>query len=146
MSGSCPWGGMPKSTPASFDDVMSEELAREFVREDLLSASVIPLTETAVEEIQNSPPNTDDDLRLAEILQEEFDREANGNSVDEGLKIVQETSERKLKNGDSIGEEDFSDESDVEEQDVDRFATQQRTNPPIGFRGFSRDNEGVMKT
>ncbi|XP_003737755.1 serine/threonine-protein kinase RIO3 [Galendromus occidentalis] len=139
-SSGCPWGKLPQPAAALFDDVMSEELAREFEKEELISASMIPIDKSP--SLQDSPPNTDDDLMLARMLQEQFDREANG---EEALKIEVENrdSERNLRDGDSIAPDS---DSDDEARDVDRFATQQRTNPPIGFRGFSRDQDGTIKT
>lgn len=41
---------------------------------------------------------------------------------------------------------DTDSSSDSEIEDVDRFATQARTDPAIGFRGFSRNQDGIMKT
>lgn len=135
------FSGVRLNSQCSFTaDVMSEELAREFEKEELISASLIPIDQTR--NVQDSPPNTDDDLMLARMLQEQFDREVNGG---EALKISVENSDsgRKLKDGDSIAQDSDSDE---EVRDVDRFETQQRTNPPIGFRGFSRDQDGTIKT
>ncbi|XP_022645635.1 serine/threonine-protein kinase RIO3-like isoform X2 [Varroa jacobsoni] len=84
------------------------------------------------------------------LLQEQFDHEAqvekNRHEV-LGISLGSDrdgSNARKLKNGDSIGEEDSSSDSEIE--DVDRFATQARTDPAIGFRGFSRNQDGIMKT
>lgn len=99
---------------------MSEELAREFQREDLISASMVPLkirdsNASDDQETRNEQPvtpNTADDLLLAQLLQKQFDDEEQlaqnrrgglnislGNGSDEG-------NARKLKNGDSIGDDD----------------------------------------
>lgn len=99
---------------------MSEELAREFQRENLISASMIPF-ENQVRSSDTSDdsgtgglavvPNTDDDLLLAKLLQEQFDHEAqvekNRHEV-LGISLGSDrdgSNARKLKNGDSIGEE-----------------------------------------
>ena len=163
-----PWGAAPAPTPAiSLADVMSEELADQLHKKELqLLDQTPPAAAAALVDVEQVPTqdfpaevdfDTSDDLMIAQMLQKQFDREADEvlgkeeRNLNRNSKVTVSYSkyrmiseEARIWDDSEDEEDDFYFSQDDRKRDWDQFETKEKEVGEMPRCGFKKIGDKVV--